>query len=81
MNVAELRWGPWNTILRLYGPLEPWFDKTWRPGEIELQPGLANTVHVAALGLALSRVCAWRGLEISAGHLEAEKSFPAFLEI
>ena len=29
----------WNTLLRLYGPLEPWFDKTWRPGEIELQPG------------------------------------------
>ena len=26
----------WNRILRLYGPLEPWFDKTWRPGEIEL---------------------------------------------
>jgi len=26
----------WNTILRLYGPLEPWFNKTWRPGEIEL---------------------------------------------
>ena len=23
-------------FLRLYGPLEPWFDKTWRPGEIEL---------------------------------------------
>jgi hypothetical protein len=23
------------TLLRLYGPLEPWFDKTWRPGEIE----------------------------------------------
>ncbi len=22
-------------VLRLYGPLEPWFDKTWRPGEIE----------------------------------------------
>ena len=21
-----------NTILRLYGPLEPWFKKTWRPG-------------------------------------------------
>ena len=26
----------WNTIMRLYGPLEPWFDKTWKPGDIEL---------------------------------------------
>lgn len=26
----------WNVLLRLYGPLEPWFDKTWRPGEIAL---------------------------------------------
>lgn len=25
----------WFTVLRLYGPLEPWFDKTWRPGELE----------------------------------------------
>ena len=25
----------WNMLLRLYGPLEPWFDKTWRPGEAE----------------------------------------------
>jgi hypothetical protein len=25
----------WSTLFRLYGPLEPWFDKTWRPGEIE----------------------------------------------
>jgi hypothetical protein len=25
----------WFMILRLYGPLEPWFNKTWRPGEIE----------------------------------------------
>jgi len=21
-------------ILGIYGPLEPWFDQTWRPGEI-----------------------------------------------
>ena len=26
----------WFAILRLYGPLEPWFDKTWKPGEFEL---------------------------------------------
>jgi hypothetical protein len=25
----------WNTLFRLYGPLEPWFDKTWRLGEFE----------------------------------------------
>jgi hypothetical protein len=26
----------WFTILRMYGPLEPFIDKTWRPSEIEL---------------------------------------------
>jgi hypothetical protein len=26
----------WNTLLRLYGPGQSWFDKTWQPGEIEL---------------------------------------------
>lgn len=26
----------WFVIFRLYGPPEPWFEKTWRPGEIEL---------------------------------------------
>jgi hypothetical protein len=25
----------WFAIFRLYSPLEPWFDKTWRLGEIE----------------------------------------------
>ena len=25
----------WFTILRLYGPLEPWFDHSWIPGDIE----------------------------------------------
>ncbi|WP_421215143.1 DUF1254 domain-containing protein [Aeromonas jandaei] len=25
----------YNVILRLYGPLEPWFDKTWKPGDFE----------------------------------------------
>jgi hypothetical protein len=26
----------WNMLFRLYGPLEPWFDKTWKLNEIEL---------------------------------------------
>ncbi len=26
----------WFAILRMYGPLQPWIDKTWRPSEIEL---------------------------------------------
>ena len=25
----------WFSLLRLYSPTEPCFDKTWRPGEIE----------------------------------------------
>ena len=26
----------WFVVLRLYGPLEPWFDKTWKPNDFEL---------------------------------------------
>ncbi len=26
----------WNVLFRLYGPLQPWFDKTWRPGDPQL---------------------------------------------
>ena len=26
----------WFVALRIYGPLEPWIEKSWRPGEIEL---------------------------------------------
>ena len=25
----------WFAILRLYGPLEAWFDQSWKPGDIE----------------------------------------------
>ena len=25
-----------NVMLRLYGPLQPWFDKSWKPGDLEL---------------------------------------------
>ncbi len=26
----------WFVAFRVYGPLQPWIDKTWRPGEVEL---------------------------------------------
>jgi len=26
----------YNVLLRLYGPLKPWFEKTWMPGDFEL---------------------------------------------
>jgi hypothetical protein len=26
----------WSALLRLYGPFEPWFDKSWKPGDFEL---------------------------------------------
>ncbi|WP_417514601.1 DUF1254 domain-containing protein [Marinobacter sp.] len=26
----------WFAILRMYGPMEPWINKSWRPGDIEL---------------------------------------------
>ncbi len=26
----------WFIALRMYGPLEPWIDQSWRPGELEL---------------------------------------------
>ena len=35
----------WFMILRLYGPLEPWFNKTWRPSEIE--PQNSGSIHEA----------------------------------
>jgi hypothetical protein len=25
----------WNVLLRLYGPEQAWFDKTWKPGDFE----------------------------------------------
>jgi hypothetical protein len=31
-TIPEKSWFP---ILRLYGPLEPWFDQTWWPGEVQ----------------------------------------------
>lgn len=25
----------WQVIMRLYAPLEPWFDQSWKPGDLE----------------------------------------------
>jgi hypothetical protein len=25
----------WFALLRLYGPLQPWFDQTWKPSDLE----------------------------------------------
>jgi len=29
----------WFTALRLYGPLEPWYDQSWKPGDVEIVTG------------------------------------------
>jgi hypothetical protein len=34
--LETIRERSWFIILRMYGPLKPWIDKTWRPSEIEL---------------------------------------------
>ncbi|MEE4270197.1 MAG: DUF1254 domain-containing protein [Thermoanaerobaculales bacterium] len=34
--VQTIRGKGFAILLRLYGPLEPWFDKTWKPGDFEL---------------------------------------------
>ena len=36
--VQTIQGKSWFTILRLYGPLEPWFKKEWRPDNIVVQP-------------------------------------------
>ena len=42
----------WNTLLRLYSPLEPFFTKAWRPSEIEMVSGCSNVRfwHKADIG-------------------------------
>ena len=33
--IATVPGKAWFTILRLYGPLQSWFDQSWQPGDIE----------------------------------------------
>ena len=34
--IQTLPGNSYSVLLRLYGPLQPWFDKTWKPGDFEL---------------------------------------------
>ena len=37
----------WNLIFRLYGPFEPCFNRTWRPGEVEEVKSIGSLVPAA----------------------------------
>ena len=42
-NWVQTRAGKgYNVLLRIYGPLETWFDKTWMPGDFELVKGTSK---------------------------------------
>ena len=43
----------WFVALRMYGPLEPWIQKQWRPGDVELldQAQLMEGQHLCILTL------------------------------
>jgi hypothetical protein len=32
MRATDTGWFP---LIRLYGPLEPWIDRTWKPDDLE----------------------------------------------
>jgi len=34
--IQTMKGKSWNVLLRLYGPEQAWFDKTWKPGDFEL---------------------------------------------
>ena len=69
----------WNALLRLYGPLQPWFDKTWRPGEIEEVPGTVVTKRPARLKMATRippEITTPDKIETRIGTLEFVDGFP-----
>jgi hypothetical protein len=43
----------WNVFLRLYGPGQSWFDKTWKPGEFVLGLSLSAQNPRCRSGIAL----------------------------
>jgi hypothetical protein len=45
----------WNMLFRLYGPLEPWFDKTWRVGEFVLGTDAVPLISLEQLCTKIGR--------------------------
>jgi hypothetical protein len=39
------------TLLRLFGPLEPWFDKMWRPSEMEVSKVMMEDIEITSSGV------------------------------
>jgi hypothetical protein len=69
----------WNAILRLYGALEPWFDKSWRPGELEEMPGVPPEASTKPLKMATpipSDILTPDRVETRIGTLEFLDGFP-----
>lgn len=46
----------WSIVLSLCGSLEPWFDGTWRPGEIELTTPVVETIGAEAASRFTGRI-------------------------
>ena len=48
----------YNVVLRLYGPLEPWFNKTWKPGDFEprKERGVGAGIRVCGSDCVIGRV-------------------------
>ena len=71
----------WSVILRLYGPLEPWFDKAWQPGEIERLddiPAVAATGERPAMATDIpASITTPDRVETRIGTLEFFDGFPS----
>jgi hypothetical protein len=51
----------WNILFRLYGPLQPWFDKSWKPGEFEV---VTPADFVATTPIVITEKPAYRYLTV-----------------
>ncbi len=56
-----------NVMMRLFGPLEPWFDKSWRPVRDFCGHGIGQIFHVSPK--ILNFVRGGEGLELRGGMI------------